>query len=168
MSEWISVKDRLPEIDVPVLVASTESAIPIVAMLSEATLLNCDENESLAIRLTWSYAVDDTEWIRKGWVRSGAFTIAIDIGENNIVTHWMPLPKKPKQKTMWIEDKNHQRVWIVLEEDRGCGASVVGVFLSADAAKAFLRDPSVSSGSCYLSSEEGELIKKRRTNEHLP
>lgn len=59
------------------------------------------------------------------------------------------------------DNKYTQRVWVVLEEDRGCGASVVGVFSTEDAAKEFLRDPTVSTGYCYLSSEEGEPIKTK-------
>jgi hypothetical protein len=57
------------------------------------------------------------------------------------------------------DNKHPQRAWVVLEEDRGCGASVVGVFLSAAAAEKFLgKGHDISRRYCYLSSEEGGAI----------
>ena len=47
-------------------------------------------------------------------------------------------------------------VYVVLEEDRGCGASVAGVFLSLKAAREFLAGPNGS--HCYLDSEAGEEV----------
>lgn len=49
------------------------------------------------------------------------------------------------------------KVYVVLEEDRGCGVSVVGVFASLAAAKAFLAGPEGS--NCYLDSEFGEELQ---------
>ena len=48
------------------------------------------------------------------------------------------------------------RVYVVLEEDRGCGPSVAGVFASLDAAQEYLDGPDGS--NCYLYSEEGEEV----------
>jgi hypothetical protein len=40
------------------------------------------------------------------------------------------------------------KVYVVLEEDRGCGPSVAGVFASLEAAEAYLAGPCGS--NCYL------------------
>ena len=50
------------------------------------------------------------------------------------------------------------RVYVVLEEGRGCGPSVAGVFASLEAAKAYLAGPSGS--NCYLDSEQGEEVQE--------
>jgi len=49
------------------------------------------------------------------------------------------------------------RVYIVLEEDRGLGVSVVGVFASLAEAKAYLSGP--NGFNCYLDSEQGEEVQ---------
>ena len=49
------------------------------------------------------------------------------------------------------------RVFVVLEEDRGCGPSVAGVFASLEAAQSYLSGPLGS--NCYLYSEVGEVIQ---------
>ena len=46
------------------------------------------------------------------------------------------------------------KVYVVLEEDRGCGASVAGVFLSLEAALEFVK----ISSHCYLYSEYGHEV----------
>lgn len=48
-------------------------------------------------------------------------------------------------------------VWVVLEEDRGAGVSVAGVFASLESAEAFLEGPAGS--NCYLDSELGEDVQ---------
>lgn len=50
------------------------------------------------------------------------------------------------------------RVFVVLEEDRGCGASVAGVFASLAEAKLYLDGPYGS--NCYLDSDEGEEVQE--------
>lgn len=50
------------------------------------------------------------------------------------------------------------RVYVVLEEDRGCGVSVAGVFVSLAAAQAYLAGPCGS--NCYLASEYGEEVQE--------
>jgi len=52
--------------------------------------------------------------------------------------------------------ENTVRVYVVLEEDRGCGVSVAGVFSSVGAAQKYLNGPDGS--NCYLYSEEGEVL----------
>lgn len=49
------------------------------------------------------------------------------------------------------------KVFVVLEEDRGCGPSVAGVFASLDAANAYLAGPDGS--NCYLDSDSGEEVQ---------
>lgn len=49
------------------------------------------------------------------------------------------------------------RVFVVLEEDRGCGPSVAGVFASLEAALAYLAGPEGS--NCYLYSDLGEVVR---------
>ena len=50
------------------------------------------------------------------------------------------------------------KVYVVLEEDRGCGASVAGVFASLQAAEAYLAGPEGS--NCYLDSELGDDVQE--------
>lgn len=49
------------------------------------------------------------------------------------------------------------KVYVVLEEDRGCGPSVAGVFASLAAAQEYLAGPCGS--NCYLDSSEGEEVR---------
>ena len=49
------------------------------------------------------------------------------------------------------------KVYVVLEEDRGCGPSIAGVFATLSAAKAYLAGPDGS--GCYLYDEDGELVQ---------
>lgn len=48
------------------------------------------------------------------------------------------------------------KVYIVLEEDRGCGVSVAAVFTTLVAAQEYLSGPNGS--NCYLDSEDGECV----------
>ena len=50
------------------------------------------------------------------------------------------------------------KVYVVLEEDRGCGPSVAGVFASLEAALAYLAGPLGS--NCYLYSDLGEEVQQ--------
>jgi hypothetical protein len=56
-----------------------------------------------------------------------------------------------------MEQQSQLRVFVVLEEDRGCGPSVAGVFASLEAAEAYLAGPLGS--NCYLYSEQGEVVQ---------
>lgn len=53
------------------------------------------------------------------------------------------------------------KVYVVLEEDRGCGPSVAGVFASLEAAQEYLAGPCGS--NCYLYSEYGEEVVGHKT-----
>lgn len=48
------------------------------------------------------------------------------------------------------------RVFVVLEEDRGCGAYVAGVFYSLEAAQAFVAE---QGSHYYVASESGEEVR---------
>ena len=50
-----------------------------------------------------------------------------------------------------------EKVYLVLQEDRGYGPIVAGVFASLEAAQAYLRGEGGS--NCYLYSEEGEDVQ---------
>ena len=54
-----------------------------------------------------------------------------------------------------MKEGNQMRVFIVLDEDRGYGPSVAGVFASLKAAQEFLTLRS----NAYLWSEEGEEVE---------
>ena len=73
MSEWISVKDRLPEIGVEVLI--------------------CDVSCSNGYRDIWSLERDEV-YDDIGWNDKNGDWYYLDD-----VTHWMPLPKPPKEET---------------------------------------------------------------------
>jgi hypothetical protein len=48
------------------------------------------------------------------------------------------------------------KVFVVLEEDRGCGPSVAGVFASLEAAEEYVR---VRGSRCYVYSDDGEEVQ---------
>jgi len=56
-----------------------------------------------------------------------------------------------------MEHQSQLRVFVVLEEDRGLGPSVAGVFASLEAAEAYLSGPQGS--NCYLYSDLGEVVQ---------
>ena len=57
------------------------------------------------------------------------------------------------------------KVYVVLEEDRGCGPSIAGVFATLSDAKAYLAGPDAS--GCYLYDEDGELVQAQEENRLL-
>ena len=57
-----------------------------------------------------------------------------------------------------LRGESEPRVFVVLEEDRGCGPSVAGVFASLEAAQAYLAGPYGS--NCYLYSDLGEKVQQ--------
>ena len=76
MNEWISVKDRLPEYDIPVLV--TYIGLGDKKPYSDAVAM-------------WSLELNG---YNGGWVWT------LDESEVEVkITHWMPLPKPPKEET---------------------------------------------------------------------
>lgn len=68
--EWISVKDKLPEFDVDVLVLVKEPQKKYIKYDSRMKVSHC---------YSWSENPDDI-----GWYVTGT------------ITHWMPLPDKPE------------------------------------------------------------------------
>jgi hypothetical protein len=56
-----------------------------------------------------------------------------------------------------MTQENVTRVFVVLEEDRGCGPMVEGVFASLEAAKAYLAER--DSSRCWVVSEEGHEVQ---------
>lgn len=56
-----------------------------------------------------------------------------------------------------LRGESELRVFVVLEEDRGLGPSVAGVFASLEAAQSYLSGPQGS--NCYLYSDIGEVVQ---------
>lgn len=71
MQEWISVKDRVPEIDKDVLVFDSNTKQCSVRYRLNEFYPDCDEENN---KYAWN-----------------------DQGIINSVTHWMPLPEPPKE-----------------------------------------------------------------------
>lgn len=78
MTEWISVKDRLPDNDVYVLIFSTKT---LFGGAQNAIYVGCYEGKKC-------YKPD--EWI----IRCECSGYEFD-HDHPFVTHWMPLPEKP-------------------------------------------------------------------------
>lgn len=74
MSEWISVKERLPALDQFVLVALTNWEEPKIAYLEEHKLKHAN--------------------VESFFMWESPMLMSIDW---HTVTHWMPLPKLPKE-----------------------------------------------------------------------
>lgn len=87
MSEWISVKDRLPELKEQVLV------------YGRATMQSIRLVQPAVLKKNYSYAhnpfASEFEW--EGFDIIGHDGEVDDVVE---VTHWMPLPNPPKDDTL--------------------------------------------------------------------
>lgn len=81
MAEWISVKDRLPEENTPVLICTQWGDVWMASYYSECRI----------VQKLFSPAHWDVETLRGG---------GIDFKATE-VTHWMPLPEPPGE-----EDEN--------------------------------------------------------------
>lgn len=97
MSEWISVKDRLPPCETDVMVAFTHGVT--IGMYEDGTIHTEDSD------YCWNEC-DDLEYceetddyiIPKGWWEASRFNPNDEIGQiNREVTHWMPLPEPPRE-----------------------------------------------------------------------
>lgn len=107
MAEWISVKDRLPEVETEVLIRAqwrcsndTHSTIA-TAFYEDGTVL--EDNSSWNWSEIWEWGIYDEEKdgykIPQGWWESSHYIH--DDHYNNVddeVTHWMPLPKLPEKE----------------------------------------------------------------------
>lgn len=100
--QWISIKDRLPEVETEVLVACDRNGYRFVcpAIYEDGTVLTQDsiwnwyELENCG---TYSEENDDY-FVPEGWWENRQFT-PDDIYNSPVdcaVTHWMPLPEPPK------------------------------------------------------------------------
>ena len=77
MSEWISVKDRLPEAPGMYIVTA------------------CDEGCSYGEGIWYSTVVVAAEWAFGNWIW---YEGCHEYDLNDIVTFWMPLPEPPKEE----------------------------------------------------------------------
>lgn len=75
MSEWISVKDKQP---------TKENKNGIVCLINGKPILGCVSD---ALMIFTEYKVN-YDWVSRQWVNDEYF---------GKVTHWMPLPKPPKE-----------------------------------------------------------------------
>ena len=81
MSEWISVKDRLPPTDIPVWGYLPDKILPILV------LCRADTDEGWL----WANCYNSQEY-HHGWTCYEA-----EIDEDYQPTYWMPLPSPPKE-----------------------------------------------------------------------
>ena len=99
-NEWISVKDRLPECETEVFIASKTSngyKVLTTAMYEDGTM---PEDES---QWSWDEYVDmdydeenDRYLIPCGWWEYRHYGECLNYAVDDKVTHWMPLPEPPK------------------------------------------------------------------------
>lgn len=78
MSEWIRVRDRLPENSGEYIVVACDEGCPYGEGIWYATVVVCAE-----------YAFNSWTWYE------GSHEYSLD----GIVTHWMPLPEPPEEDT---------------------------------------------------------------------
>ena len=106
MAEWISVKDRLPEVETEVLVRVQQRCGDCIrstvttAMYEDGTVL--EDGSRWEWDEIWEWGEYDEEKdkyrIPEGWWESNHYS-SMDSYNNNIddeVTHWMPMPELPK------------------------------------------------------------------------
>ena len=112
MSKQISVKDRLPKADTRVLISyirrsncfnGKERRIQSIALYENGTVPD-DESKYLDFDAEFDEVVYDEKLdeyiIPAGWYEVLTSTNAeyfCGLSDNEIVTHWMPMPKPPKE-----------------------------------------------------------------------
>ena len=90
MSEWISVKDRLPEIDFMTGFSKNFLAVERLGSEYRLSIFNRYIVELTEEGFNWSYGKIDEHY---GDLREAE---CLDEDEY-LITHWMPLPKNPKE-----------------------------------------------------------------------
>ena len=92
MSEWISIKDRLPENDDPVLILSnTKDQLPLVAHFVKQLSGFMGEFKN-----TWFVYAPPR--LPKYWYFSEEYTQAFRLKKDR-VSHWMPIPAAPTRES---------------------------------------------------------------------
>jgi hypothetical protein len=86
MSEWISVKDRLPE--------PTDNS---VYKFSDAVLICVKGTQDQYVATLWTSPHSSQEWEVMSVYRSDTCESCTDRLDFNQVTHWMPLPEPPEE-----------------------------------------------------------------------
>ena len=81
MSEWISVKERLPALNQVVLVALINWEEPIIACFEEHKLKHANVESFFTWKSPMLWNIEPMLW-NIDW---------------KTVTHWMPLPEMPKE-----------------------------------------------------------------------
>lgn len=105
MSEWISVKDKMPKVEDRVLIRAQRrcgnaiESIITTAFYEDGTVL--DNNSCWHWEEIWEWGEYDEEKngyrIPKGWWEGRQYGDMIDNDINDEVTHWMPLPELPEE-----------------------------------------------------------------------
>lgn len=110
MSEWISVKDRLPEPEVEVIVLaeqkylnSNDKYITITTAIYEDGNVSTDDSMWNWYDVDFNYDEEnDLYLIPEGWWEYRHYN-PDDVYNNpidSIVTHWMPLPAPPEEEAL--------------------------------------------------------------------
>ncbi len=86
--DWISVKDRLPEKDIPVLAFSEDGVIQVVVYYHHAYRA-ASENIINGVKYTLPESKELQSW---------SCTCEDSYYQMDRFTHWMPLPEPPKEK----------------------------------------------------------------------
>lgn len=102
MSEWISVKERLPEVETEVIVLALHGnhAVITTGIYQDGTMTTEDS--------TWNWETDGFDYDEKldAWIiPEGWYEYKHYLGDDeynytidDVVTHWMPLPEIPKEE----------------------------------------------------------------------
>ena len=108
MSEWVDVKERLPQSQVTVLIAIKNA---YNGSYSITTGAHINDHEVTTEEYGWQDYEGDTEydedndcfWVKEGWWESNYVednaNWEID-SVDGIVTHWMPLPDSPGKESI--------------------------------------------------------------------
>lgn len=100
--QWISIKDRLPEVETEVLAACDKNGYRFVcpAIYEDGTVLTQDsiwnwyelENYGMYSEENDDYFVPQGWWENRQFTPDDIYNSPVDCA----VTHWMPLPEPPK------------------------------------------------------------------------